>query len=55
MSEQLYRRVELTDDALVQFVGCYVLKWPYDMLGEPEVGFVEVEDDDQEGGSNEGG
>jgi len=43
----LYKRVELKDGVEVQFVGVYVLKWKKEW-GQPEVGFVEVEDTRQD-------
>jgi hypothetical protein len=41
----LYKRVELTEGATVQFVGVYALKWKYGEWGMPEWGFVEFEGD----------
>lgn len=26
-----------------QYVGCYILKWPFDLLGEPTIAFVEAD------------
>jgi hypothetical protein len=37
---------DLTDGTPVQWVGTYVLKWPFDVLGPPEVGFVEDHESD---------
>jgi phage shock protein A len=42
---QLFKRVELTEGATVQFVGVYALKWKYGEWGMPEWGFVELEGD----------
>ena len=43
----LYRRVELKEGHLVQYVGVYILRWNR-AWGDPQVGFVEVDDDPQE-------
>ena len=39
-----YRQVPLDEGQLIQFVGCYVLKWPYE-TGDPTIGFVPIEDE----------
>lgn len=39
-----YKIVELEEGVSVQYLGVYVLKWRREW-GEPEVGFVEVDDD----------
>lgn len=47
----LYKMVNLPSDDLVQYVGVYVLKWNNVVDGtivNPTVGFVEVEDNDEE-------
>ena len=38
-----YKQVELKEGEPVLFVGCHVLKWPYDVQ-LPDVGFVEADD-----------
>lgn len=38
----LYKRVELNEGELVQYVGVYVLRWRPEM-GEPEAGFVQID------------
>lgn len=40
----LYKRVDLEEGVEVQYLGVYALKWPFDVLGVPEVGFVEAEE-----------
>ena len=45
MGERLFRMVKLKDSALVQYVGVYVLRWQSEW-GEPQVGFVEVDEPD---------
>jgi len=42
----LYKKIALKEGVLVQYVGVYVLKWQQ-AWGQPEVGFVEVRDDDE--------
>lgn len=47
----LYKMVNLPSDEPVQYVGVYVLQWKDVIAGgitEPTVGFVELEDDDEE-------
>jgi len=36
----IYKRIELKDGELVQFVGMYVTRWQQEW-GQPQVGFVE--------------
>ena len=43
MCEMYYKQVELKEGEPVLFVGCHVLKWPYDVQ-LPDVGFVEAND-----------
>ena len=40
----LYRCFKPKEGDQVQFFGVYALKWPRDLLGEPKVAFVEVDD-----------
>jgi len=42
MSEPLYRKVELEEDTLVQYLAVYVTKWRPEW-GEPSCGFVDAE------------
>lgn len=42
----LYEMVELEDGVEVQFVGVHVLRWQKEW-GEPQVGFVEYDPEDQ--------
>lgn len=44
---QMYNKVELNEDVLVQYVGVYILNWKSEW-GEPSVGFVEREFDSGE-------
>ena len=47
----LYKMVNLPSDEPVQYAGVYVLQWKDVLAGnitEPTVGFVELEDDDEE-------
>ena len=41
----LYKKVELEEGVLVQYVGVYVLHWQKEW-GKPEIGFVEVENEE---------
>lgn len=41
----LYKKVELKEGVLVQYVGVYVLNWQKEW-GEPQVGFVEEEEEE---------
>jgi len=46
-----YKIVQLPSDEPVMFVGVYVMKWKDVLAGaiiEPTVGFVEIEEDDEE-------
>jgi len=44
MSEMLYRRIEpLEEGTLVQYLGCYALRWGRD--AEPSCGFVEAQEE----------
>lgn len=48
----LYKMVNLIEGELVQFVGVYVLKWRKEW-GEPEVGFIEIDKDEEDEEENE--
>src|SRR3990172_9491654 len=39
-----YKRIEMRDGEPVQFLGVYATRWDWQEMGEPTVGFIEVED-----------
>lgn len=54
MTEKRYKAIRIEDynDEPVQYCGVYVTRWNDDIMGQPSMLFVEIEDD-QDGETND--